>query len=130
MKKNSVTHGAFRKTSSKETKTNYPNKINRLLKTNITRRTLSATGKIRLVQNSPTACERRFFRIKKIMKKAVFSLLCAIFPLKTRRNKTQPVSAANKKKHFLSILPSLITAAITVWLFICRTEEKRLILNF
>ena len=53
MKKNSVTHGAFRKTSSKETKTNYPNKINRLLKTNITRRTLSATGKIRLVSNSP-----------------------------------------------------------------------------
>ena len=34
------------------------------------------------------------------MKKAVLSLLCAIFPLKTRRNKTQPVSAANKKKTF------------------------------
>ena len=53
MKKNTVTHGAFRKTSSKEMKTEYPNKINRLLKTNITRRTLSATGKIRLVQNFP-----------------------------------------------------------------------------
>ncbi len=53
MKKNSVTHGAFRKTSSKETKTKYPNKINMLLKTNITRRTLSATGKIRLVPNLP-----------------------------------------------------------------------------
>lgn len=34
------------------------------------------------------------------MKKAVLSLLCAIFPLKTRRNKTQSVSAINKKKIF------------------------------
>ena len=53
MKKNSVTHGAFRKTSSKETKTNYPNKINRLLKTNSRWRLLSAKGKNRFVPNSP-----------------------------------------------------------------------------
>lgn len=34
------------------------------------------------------------------MKKAVLSLLYAIFPLKTGRNKTPPASAVNKKKTF------------------------------
>lgn len=64
------------------------------------------------------------------MKKAVLSLLCAIFPLKTRRNKTQSVSAINKKKIFPFYTPVIDYGSNNSVVVYMPDGKKGLILNF
>ena len=78
--------------SSKEMKPEYPNKINRLLKTNSRWRTLSSTGKKRFVPNSPTA-----FR-------AVFG---DFFIAKTTGNARLQQARRNKKDEFYTQLSDI-----------------------